>query len=246
METGQDDDLGVFSWPKMASPASRKTAMLNRLKKKLNEEKQALANQFEFKMFVAFVFKDKSKKSALFEVSQVIPMMTNNYEQSILKGAKENIYSMESSLELLEKDMVQFHAPQYHSLRKDVVGCSRDMDFILWPRSDLDKVVCFLFSRWKGDTQAEFRHVDASFEIFVQDYEKQLFHFHHKNLKKDLVVSNPNQNMFLFINQEQWQSRGGAISLFKVSNICLYLPQDQLTHWGSKTIQQILTPYFPD
>ena len=43
----------------MASPHSRKTAILAKLKKKLNEGKQSLADQFEYKMFVAFVFKDK-------------------------------------------------------------------------------------------------------------------------------------------------------------------------------------------
>ena len=32
---------------------------MSRLKKKLSETKQSLADQFEFKMFVAFVFKDK-------------------------------------------------------------------------------------------------------------------------------------------------------------------------------------------
>ena len=44
---------------------------------------------------------------------------------------------------------------------QDVIGCSRDMDFILWPRNDVEKVVCFLFSRWKGDSEAEFRHVEV-------------------------------------------------------------------------------------
>lgn len=32
---------------------------MNRLKKKLNDSKLSLADQFEFKMFVAFVLKDK-------------------------------------------------------------------------------------------------------------------------------------------------------------------------------------------
>ena len=107
---------------------------------------------------------------------------------------------MDSSLELLEKDMVQFHAPQYRSLRKvrstfqvnyctspcplvsirvpcidlhpivyvtffvqDVLGCTQDMDFILWPRNDLEGVTCFLFSRWKGDSEAEFQHIDVCY-----------------------------------------------------------------------------------
>lgn len=230
----------------MASPRARKTSTMNRLKKKLNDAKQSLADQFEFKMFVAFVFKDKSKKSALFEVNKVVSVMTNNYEKSILKGAQDNVYSMDSSLELLEKDMVQFYAPQYRSLRKDVLGCTRDMDFILWPRNDLEGVTCFLFSRWKDDSEAEFKHIEAKFENNVQDYEKQLFHFHGKNMRKDIVVNNPEQSMFLFLDHQHWQSRGSTLSLFKVSNICLCLPQDQLTRWSPKTMKQVLQPYLPD
>ena len=49
----------------MASPRARKTATMNRLKKRLNAEKESLADQFEFKMFVAFVFKDKVRGTVL-------------------------------------------------------------------------------------------------------------------------------------------------------------------------------------
>ncbi len=45
---------------------------------------------------------------------------------------------------------------------QDVLGCIQDMDFILWPRNDLEGVTCFLFSRWKGDGEAEFQHVEVS------------------------------------------------------------------------------------
>ncbi|XP_028416412.1 uncharacterized protein C6orf62 homolog [Dendronephthya gigantea] len=230
----------------MASPRARKSNVINRLKKKLNDGKESLADQFEFKMFVAFVFKDKHKKSALFEVSRVVSVMTNDYEKSILKGAEDNIYSMDSSVQLLEKDMVQFHAPQYCSLRKDVVGCTRDMDFILWPRNDLERVTCFLFSRWKGDSEAEFQHIEATFQNNVEDYEKQILHIREKNMRKNLIVSNPAQSMFLFLDHQYWQSRDSTLSLFKVSNICLYLPQDHLTRWSSKTMTQVLQPYLPD
>ena len=30
----------------------------------------------------------QKKKCALFEIAEVVPVMTNNYEESILKGAK--------------------------------------------------------------------------------------------------------------------------------------------------------------
>lgn len=60
----------------------------------------------------------QKKKSALFEVSEVIPVMTNNYEENILKGVRDSSYSLESSLELLQKDVVQLHAPRYQSMRR--------------------------------------------------------------------------------------------------------------------------------
>lgn len=44
--------------------------------------------------------------------------MTNNYEENILKGVKDSSYSLESSLELLQKDVVQLHAPRYQSMRR--------------------------------------------------------------------------------------------------------------------------------
>lgn len=60
----------------------------------------------------------QKKKSALFEVSEVVPVMTNNYEENILKGVKNSSYSLESSLELIQKDVVQLHAPRYQSMRR--------------------------------------------------------------------------------------------------------------------------------
>lgn len=51
-------------------------------------------------------------------MSEVIPVMTNNYEENILKGVRDSSYSLESSLELLQKDVVQLHAPRYQSMRR--------------------------------------------------------------------------------------------------------------------------------
>lgn len=36
---------------------------------------------------------------------------------------------------------------------QDVIGCTQEMDFILWPRNDIEKIVCLLFSRWKGSDE---------------------------------------------------------------------------------------------
>ena len=36
----------------------------------------------------------QKKKCAVFEVAEVLPVMTNNYEESILKGAKVSIFQV--------------------------------------------------------------------------------------------------------------------------------------------------------
>lgn len=35
------------------------------------------------------------------------------------------------------------------------------MDFILWPRNDIEKIVCLLFSRWKGADDEPYRPVQV-------------------------------------------------------------------------------------
>ncbi|XP_054412887.1 uncharacterized protein C6orf62 homolog isoform X4 [Pongo abelii] len=146
----------------------------------------------------------RKKKSALFEVSEVIPVMTNNYEENILKGVRDSSYSLESSLELLQKDVVQLHAPRYQSMRRDVIGCTQEMDFILWPRNDIEKIVCLLFSRWK-ESDEPFRPVQAKFEFHHGDYEKQFLHVLSRKDKTGIVVNNPNQSVFLFIDRQHLQ-----------------------------------------
>ena len=43
----------------------------------------------------------------------------------------------------------------------------------------------------------------ANFEVFVHDSEKQ-FDCHRKTTKKDIVVNNPDENVFLFLTHEHW------------------------------------------
>lgn len=138
----------------MGDPNSRRNQTRNRLRAQLRKKRESLADQFDFKIYIAFVFKEKvrwpilyeaekwlivclwlftyafiprlqKKKSALFEVAEVVPVMTNNYEENILKGVKDSSYSLESSLDLLQKDVVQLHAPRYQSMRRVSVGTQR-------------------------------------------------------------------------------------------------------------------------
>ncbi|XP_065843235.1 uncharacterized protein C6orf62 homolog [Oscarella lobularis] len=224
----------------MADGSSRKQATLFRLRQQLRKKRESLADQFDFKMYLIFLFKDKKKRPALFEMAEVVPVMTNNYEESILRGVKEEAYSLESSLELLEKDVVQLHAPRYQSMRKDVIGCTQEMDFFLWPRNDIDKIVCLLFSKWKGEGDESYKPLKADFEYDHNDYERQLIRLLARKDKTGLIINNPAQSMFLFIDRQHLPSKS---IVFKLSSICLYLPQDQLTHWGPGTIDELLAPY---
>ncbi|CAH1775443.1 unnamed protein product [Owenia fusiformis] len=221
----------------------RKTSALNRLRQQLRKKRESLADQFEFKMFMIFHFKDKKKPCALFEIAEVLPVMTNNYEDSILKGVKEEAYSMESSKELLEKDVVQLHAPRWQSLRKDVIGCTTEMDFFLWPRNDIEKIECMLFSKWRGE-ESPFKPLQCEFTFSQEDYEKQLMRLLTRKDKSGLIVNNPAQSMFLFIDRQTLDTSKSKAIVFKLSSVCLYLPQDKLTHWGPGNPDEILQQYF--
>ncbi|XP_042165792.1 uncharacterized protein C6orf62 homolog isoform X2 [Oncorhynchus tshawytscha] len=190
----------------MGDPISRRNQTRNRLRAQIQKKRESLADQFDFKIYIAFVFKDKKKKSALFEVAEVVPVMTNNYEDNILKGVQASSYSLQSSMELLQKDVVQLHAPRYQSMRRDVIGCTQEMDFILWPRNDIEKIVCLLFSRWKGAENEPFRPVQAKFEFHHGDYEKQLLHAVGRRDKAGMVMNNPTQSVFLFMDRQLLQT----------------------------------------
>ncbi|KAJ8306382.1 hypothetical protein KUTeg_016927 [Tegillarca granosa] len=134
----------------IGDPYARKHAAVSRLRQQLRKKRESLADHFEFKMYITFHFKDK-----------------------------ENAYSYESSKELLEKDVVQLHAPRWQCMRKDVIGCTSEMDFFLWPRNDIEKIECKVFSKWKGD-DAPFKPVQDQLtlwgpgtrEEFIQQYLK--------------------------------------------------------------------------
>lgn len=56
----------------MGDPNSRKKQALNRLRAQLRKKKESLADQFDFKMYIAFVFKEKVIQSSYPELAQVV------------------------------------------------------------------------------------------------------------------------------------------------------------------------------
>lgn len=273
---------------------------MTRMRQRLKKKQEALADFFDFKIYIAFIFKDQKKGSALFEAADVVPIMANNYEDKIMKGADRDIYSYESSQDMLNKDVVQLYLPRYASMRNDVLGCAQDMDFFLWPRGDLLCIRCFIFSRWKDAGKKKkkndnpFRLVQADFMFFSSDYELQLRYLlpssavlkenesdeevktedqimptagseekiddavlrNIDNCKiaektpgstlrggKDLILTNSQQSMFLFVNRFVEPNNPSKSAIFKLGGICLYLPQEVLTCWGVGSVEEILRPF---
>lgn len=70
---------------------------------------------------------------------------------SIEQGVNNNEFSAESSLDLLRQDIVQLHARKWCNRRSDVISGSGDVDLLLWPRKDIERVECKVFSRWSHD-----------------------------------------------------------------------------------------------
>lgn len=52
---------------------------------------------------------------------------------------------------------------------QDVLGCTTEMDFFLWPRSDIDRIECMLFSKWKGD-DSPFKPIQVIFKNHINLY----------------------------------------------------------------------------
>ncbi|XP_074643731.1 uncharacterized protein C6orf62 homolog [Tubulanus polymorphus] len=227
----------------MSDPRSRKSNAVQRLRQQLRKKRESLADQFDYKMYTIFHFKDKKKSPAVFEMAEVVNVMTNNYEDTILKGVKEEAYSYESSVELLQKDVVQLHAHRWHPMRKDVIGCTSTIDFFLWPRGDIDHVECLLFSRWKGESEEPFRRLQVVFEFHSDDYEKQIIRLLTQKEKSGLIINNVLQSIFFFMERCTMKTSKNTAVVFKLTSICLYLPQDQLTLWGPSTMEDEMAAY---
>lgn len=225
----------------MADSLARRNVRLNRLRQRLKEKRESLADQFDFKLFMIFHFKEK-KPAAIYEVDEVTTVMTNNYEEYIMSEAKDDAFSVMSSRELLDKDIVQLHASKWHSLRKDVLGVTSDVDFFLWPRMDIGRIECIMFSRWKGELEP-YRPLQAHFHFNRDDYEHQVTSQNGQYSKDGLIFNNPEQTLFLFVDRFSIQTKSKAETIFKLSSFCVYLPQDMLLSWQPESIDEVLKKY---
>lgn len=209
----------------MANFSPRKDVAAARLRNKLRRNRESLADQFEFKMFVVIDFKVQSKKTVIFEVDKVYPMMTNDYEEKMTKEMEKSEFSKESSLELLAKDVVQLHARNWHCKRRDVVGCSEQVDFMIWPRNDVQSIRCHLFSRWKHETKSPFKPCMASFSLSHSEYAAQLLGHRPTSQQSSCVLTNSEQSMLLFLSCQSLETSRGPTVIYRMHSLCVNLPQ---------------------
>ena len=56
---------------------------------------------------------------------------------------------------------MEFNVNHFNTVQ-DIIGCVQEINFLLWPRNDIDKIICLLFSRWKGDENSEYRLIQVN------------------------------------------------------------------------------------
>lgn len=61
------DNVDFLRKNKMGDPHNRKNLAVNRLRNQLKKKRESLADQFEFKMYIVFHFKEKVKHLEVFE-----------------------------------------------------------------------------------------------------------------------------------------------------------------------------------
>ena len=56
---------------------------------------------------------------------------------------------------------MEFNVFHFYTVQ-NIIGCVQEINFFLWPRNDIDKIICLLFSRWKGDGNSEYRLIQVN------------------------------------------------------------------------------------
>lgn len=88
-----------------------------------------------------------------------------------------------------------------------------------------------------------FKPVMEDFVYTQEDYDKQLARLVNKKERSALIINDPKQSMFLFLDKHHIQTTTNKMTVFKLSSVCLYLPQNQLTLWGAGTISDFLSTH---
>lgn len=216
----------------MSGFRSRSTPVLSRLKQKLKDRNESLAGQFEFCIYIAFALKS-SQKHVLYKCTDVLFLMNSQFEEK-LKSASEQGELRQFLLE----DTVQLHACKFSYIRKEKVCAPVEMNFLMWPRSDISSMTCTLLSRWKGGDPSPFRCLQQPFTLSFDNLHQQI-DSHLSNNERDLVVSSASQNMFVLV--EKLKGNKGTCCVLK--RLCLFVPQSSLTVWNGSTEEEVLASF---
>ncbi|XP_067932578.1 uncharacterized protein C6orf62 homolog [Watersipora subatra] len=225
----------------MCDNNSRRGITARRLRAKLRKNKESFADEFEFRMFVIICFKNEAKQRAVFEVEKVYPLMTNDCELKLMEKANKDEHHVQSSVELLSRDIVQLHARKWQSKRRDVIGCSDNIDFMVWPRKDINTIECHLFSRWRHETSSSFRPLSC-FTLHHAELEAKLEVYEDPCKASGCIITNSQQTMFLFLSHHILDASRGLVSMFRMHSLCVYLPQSELMNWSRGTMEEIMDP----
>lgn len=210
---------------------SRKKSVTDRLKKRLQEKSESLADQFEFCIYIAFVLKSP-KKVVLYRSTEVIALMNSKFEQSIRSTMDSNGVDQH----LLE-DIVQLHVSRISNVKQGIICPPTDVNFLTWPRCDLDHVKCVLLSRWKNEDT--FRCLQSKFCISSENLQNQGgHHLTDESTQSDVMIGSSDQRFFLLLQKLKLKKQKKYCLMTK--RFCLFVPQSALTTWTASTEEEVL------
>lgn len=229
----------------MSSAIARKFAQQNRLRKQLKKKKESLADQFHFKVYVVFHFKEKP--CSVYESTEAVTVMTNDFKDDIIKKTKVDGVLSKKSEELFVRDLVQIHLSKWKPVHKGgTLGSSGDIDFFFWPRKDVEKIECILFSKWHDDPHGRYLPLEHQFLLESVEWQSRLQGLMMVNdflPSTEQVITNANQDVFLFVSRHQTQCSNKRSEFIKLRGLCLYIPQDELLMWQAYSCSDVLQNY---
>eukprot|EP00469_Lotharella_globosa_P006210 CAMPEP_0167807136 /NCGR_PEP_ID=MMETSP0111_2-20121227/22321_1 /TAXON_ID=91324 /ORGANISM="Lotharella globosa, Strain CCCM811" /LENGTH=267 /DNA_ID=CAMNT_0007704877 /DNA_START=86 /DNA_END=886 /DNA_ORIENTATION=+ len=209
---------------------NRKARLLDRLRRKLRDKRSTLADEFDFKMYILFVFKDPTQEPLIFEAEKVALWMTNNAERDLVGRSQE-------VKDLITRDTVQIHAMRWFALNSNKMDPVKNMDFTVWPnpKDSISCIEALCFSRWKGSKKNKNPYKLLS-QRFVLRYYEIRRHVRECVLpsgkqpntnKRREIVFNPTLNFAIWLSKHNGPRGIEA----RLTSVMLCVPQAELTKW---------------
>ena len=63
---------------------------------------------------------------------------------------------------MIDQDQVQLHSACWRPLRTDISDAVSDVDFLLWPRSDIERIECLVYSNWKHEPNQPHQSIEVN------------------------------------------------------------------------------------